>query len=163
MLIVNTTFEELDENYYFHYLNGVDEGISLDVEPVRKWAMFFLQGSSLVAHDSIVFQPWTLDEKKEKSFYPLQLFTTVEKRFNQHSKPYMFVSRLDVKYHSHLEKIAEIAISVQQLYDYLTEIFLGLQKMDKPRTVLSLFLLLPRFCHLIVDMIYGCMQKILVT
>ena len=128
MLIVDTTFEEFDENYYFHYLSGVDEGISLDVEPIRKWTMFFLRGSSLVAHESIVFQPWILDEKKGKSFYPLQLFTTVEKRFDQHSKPYMFVSRLDVKYHSHLEKIAEIAISVQQLYDYLTEIFLRLQK-----------------------------------
>ena len=125
---MDTTFEEFDENYYFHYLSGVDEGISLDVEPIRKWTMFFLRGSSLVAHESIVFQPWILDEKKGKSFYPLQLFTTVEKRFDQHSKPYMFVSRLDVKYHSHLEKIAEIAISVQQLYDYLTEIFLGLQK-----------------------------------
>ena len=45
----------------------------------------------------------------------------------------MFVTRLDVKYHSHLERIVEIAISVQQLYDYLTEIFLGLQKNGQAR------------------------------
>ena len=90
--------------------------------------MFFLRGSSLAAHESIVFQPWTFDDKEKKSCYPLQFFTTVEKRFNLRNKPYMFVSRLNVKYHSHLEQIAEIAISVQQLYDYLTEIFLGLQK-----------------------------------
>ena len=128
LLIVDTTFKEFDENYYFHYLSGIDKGICLDVEPIRKWTMFFLRGSSLHAHESIVFQPWILGDKEEKFFYPLQLFTTVEKRFNQHNKPYMFISRLDTKYHSHLEQIAEIAISVQQLYDYLTEIFLGLQK-----------------------------------
>ena len=125
---MDTTFEEFDENYCFHYLCGVDKGISLDVKPIRKWTMFFLRGSSLAAHESIVFQPWTFDDKEKKSCYPLQFFTTVEKRFNLRNKPYMFVSRLNVKYHSHLEQIAEIAISVQQLYDYLTEIFLGLQK-----------------------------------
>ena len=124
---MDITLEDFDENYYFHYLRGVDEGISLDVEPIRKWTIYFLRGSSLSAHESIVFQPWTLYNKDEKLFYPLQYFTTVEKRFNEHNKPYMFVSRLDLKYHSQLKQIAEIAMSLQVLYDFLTEIFLSLQ------------------------------------
>ena len=127
LLIVDTAYEEFDENYYFHYLSGVDEGFSLDVESIRKWTMFLLRGSSLSAHESIIFQPWTLDDNHGKSSHPLQFFTTIEMRFNEQNKPYMFVSRLDIDYHSQLEQIAEIAVSIQVLYDYLIEIFLSLQ------------------------------------
>ena len=127
LLIVDTAFEEFDENYYFHYLSGVDEGFSLDVEPIRKWTMFLLRGSSLGAHESIIFQPWTLDVNDRKSSHPLQFFTTIEMRFDEQNKPYMFVSRLDISYHSQLQEIAEIAVSIQVLYDYLAEIFLSLE------------------------------------
>ena len=127
LIIVDTAFEEFDENYYFHYLSGVDEGFSLDVEPNRKWTMFLLRGSSLGAHESIIFQPWTLDGNDGKSSHPLHFFTTVEMRFNEQNKPYMFVSRLDINYYLQLQQIAEIAVSIQILYDYLTEIFLSLQ------------------------------------
>ena len=127
LLIVDTAYEEFDENYYFHYLSGADEGFSLEVQPIRKWTMFLLRGSSLGAHESIIFQPWTLDDNYGKSSHPLQFFTTIEMRFNEQSKPYMFVSRLDINYHSQLKQIAEIAVSIQVLYDYLIEIFLSLQ------------------------------------
>ncbi|KAK3085606.1 hypothetical protein FSP39_006022 [Pinctada imbricata] len=115
---------QVNEKEVCHYLSGGGQGLSLSSEPTRRWDVYRLRGKSATAHASVVFRPWILDQKKDaKSIRPSEIFVSVEKRLNYREMPYLFVRDLDEKYQRKLERCCTIAVSIQELVDYISLVF----------------------------------------
>ena len=103
----------------------MEQNLKLAVEPTRKWMLYRLRTTSLTeVHESVVLQPWVVsDDKNKTSLYPSNLYTSFEKRFDDANEPYLHVGTLDSKYIPNLVKRCEIAVSIQELFDFVDVVY----------------------------------------